>query len=79
MGAETETSQSQTLGISRTTEAASPPRWARFYSNHYQPFCEIFAFLHTFSHNKAVPGSLELVFLFYLVNIFKHYYHHNKC
>lgn len=50
-----------------------------FYSNQYQPFCEIFAFLHLFPNNKAVLSFLELVFLFYLVNIFKHYYCYNKC
>lgn len=60
-------------------EMCFPPRQTCFYSNQYQPFCEIFAFLHLFPNNKAVLSFLELVFLFYLVNIFKHYYCYNKC
>lgn len=60
-------------------EMCFPPRQTCFYSNQYQPFCEIFAFLHLFPDNKAVLSFLELVFLFYLVNIFKHYYCYNKC
>jgi len=76
MGAELEASLSQTLCISALGLGSPSPS---FYSNHYQPFREIFAFLHSFSNNKAVLRSLEPVFLFYLVNIFKHYYHCNKC
>lgn len=60
-------------------EMCFPHRQTYFYSNQYQPFCEIFAFLHLFPNNKAVLSFLELVFLFYLVNIFKHYYCYNKC
>lgn len=60
-------------------EMCFPPRQTCFYSNQYQPFCEIFAFLHLFPNNKAVRSFLELVFLFYLVNIFKHHYCYNKC
>lgn len=63
----------------RELKMCFPPHQARFYSNQHQPFRKIFAFLRLFSDNKAVLSSLELVFLFYLVNIFKHYYCYNKC